>query len=85
VHVFASVACTVNVELPAVVAVPDNTPAEDRLRPPGKVPALFANVYGPVPPLASMVWLYTHPTAPVGNVLGDSVIVGHPAGFTTTV
>jgi hypothetical protein len=71
------VACTVNEELPVAVGVPDNTPAEVRLRPAGNEPALFVNVYGLVPPLAVFVWLYATPTIPVGNVLGDSVIVAH--------
>jgi hypothetical protein len=79
-----SIACTVNVELPSVVGVPDNVPPESRLRPAGNVPALLVKVYPPLPPLAVMVWLYADPTVPVGNVLGDTVIVEH-AGCITRV
>jgi hypothetical protein len=32
-----------------------------------------------MPPLAVLVWLYAVPTVPVGNVAGDTVIVGHTA------
>jgi hypothetical protein len=71
------VACTVNVFVPAAVGVPDNVPAEVSVRPLGNAPALFVNVYGLAPPLAVIVWLYTVPVVPLGNVLGESAIVGH--------
>ena len=50
-----SVALTVNTLDPAAVGVPESTPAELKVRPPGKVPVLTLQVYGPVPPVAAKV------------------------------
>ena len=41
---FASITLTVKVELPVAVGVPDRTPAEDRVRPAGRVPAFTDQV-----------------------------------------
>src|SRR5437867_4367457 len=64
---------TVKVKLFAVVGVPLSTPPLDRVSPVGRVPE-EAKTYGPVPPLAVIVWLYAVPTTPFGSVEGDSVI-----------
>ena len=48
---------TVKLELSAVVGVPLRTPAEERLRPAGSVPADTDQLYGVVPPVAASVWL----------------------------
>ncbi len=74
---FASVAVTVKVKLPCAVGVPESVPSEARSRPGGRLP-VWVNVYGPVPPLA-VIWVvgYSTPCAPLGNVVGLSVIVGH--------
>ena len=56
-HPRASVPRMVNVEGPAVVGVPEITPAEVSVRPAGSVPAVTLKVYGAVPPLPVIVWL----------------------------
>ena len=66
----------VKLELPAVVGVPDSTPDDDSVIPPGSVPDDTAKLYGAVPPLAVSVWLYGVPTVPAGSVDGLSVIAG---------
>jgi hypothetical protein len=52
---FASVARTVNVEVPAVVGVPAINPAAVSVSPGGSAPAVTSNVYGPAPPLPVIV------------------------------
>ncbi len=52
VGVALSAACTVTVEVPAVVGVPLITPEVDNVRPAGKVPVVTVQVYGAVPPIA---------------------------------
>ena len=47
----ASVARIVKVEVPAVVGVPESTPAAVRVRPAGSVPTVTPKEYGAVPPL----------------------------------
>ena len=49
----ASVAVTVNAELPAWVGVPVRAPAADRVSPAGRLPAVIANVNGPAAPPAA--------------------------------
>jgi hypothetical protein len=52
----ASVTCTVNDTVPAVVGVPEITPVDAiRLSPVGNVPAVTLQLYGVVPPLACNV------------------------------
>lgn len=53
----ASVTLTVKELVPAVVGVPEMTPAELMVRPGGRVPELMLKVYGAVPPLGVKVWL----------------------------
>ena len=48
----SSVACTVNVNVPVAVAVPDRTPLAESDTPVGKAPLATWNVYGSMPPLA---------------------------------
>jgi hypothetical protein len=47
-----SVAVTVKFDVPGIVGVPETSPADDNDNPAGSVPAVTANVYGDVPPLA---------------------------------
>lgn len=64
-----SVACTVMFDVPAVVGVPLTVQlfgASDR--PAGSVPAVMAQMYGPVPPLTPIGLLYGTPTCAPGNV-----------------
>ena len=77
----ASVPVTVTVELPAVVGVPERTPAELNVKPNGKVPVVTANVYGAVPPLAlrGVLFVTLLPktfVTPNGKLDGETVIVG---------
>src|SRR6266850_1866701 len=51
-----SVAVTVKLKVPVAVGVPLMVPSEARLSPGGNVPAVTANVYGPVPPEAVKLW-----------------------------
>jgi hypothetical protein len=54
---FASLTCTVKLEVPAVVGVPVIAPAVLRLNPAGRAPTVVDQVYGVVPPVAVSVWL----------------------------
>jgi hypothetical protein len=54
-------------EVPVVVGLPLICPALFKLRPAGKEPALTAQVYGLVPPLADKVAEYAVPVWPFGN------------------
>ena len=62
-----SVTVTVTVEAPAVVGVP-LTVQPLRVSPAGSVPELMEQVYGVVPPFASIGALYATPTVPFGKV-----------------
>src|SRR3990172_5132546 len=54
----ASLTCTVKVDVPVVVGVPDMTPVEgSRAKPAGRVPDETDQVYGIFPPTAVRVWL----------------------------
>lgn len=63
-----SVTVTVTVDEPAVVGVPP-TVQPVNVRPAGREPELMEQVYGVVPPLASIGALYATPTVPFGSVL----------------
>lgn len=95
-----SVTMTVIFEVPGAVGVPPTVqPVSER--PAGNVPDVIEQLYGVVPPPASMLALYTTPTVPFGNVFvsvsaaglitmvsGPEVVcVGEPASvaFTVTV
>ena len=80
----ASVTCTVNDTVPAVVGVPEITPVDaTRLNPAGNVPALTLQLYGVVPPLACSVVEYAVPAVPPGN---DVVVtVGGCAAAATAI
>jgi len=52
-------------KVPACVGVPDNIPADDRLRPVGRVPLTSENVRGAVPPEAVKDRLKAAPTVPL--------------------
>ena len=60
-HVELSVAVTSNVNVPVAVGVPEITPPELNVNPPGKLPLLRLNVYEPLPPLAAIVCVYAVP------------------------
>jgi hypothetical protein len=79
-----SVAVIVKLDAPAVVGVPLMTPLpvfSDN--PPGSAPAVTAKLYGPVPPLAVIVWEYGVATVPLGNVGGVITIVAGAASMVT--
>src|SRR5687768_11950811 len=79
-HPFASVTRMVNVELPTVVGVPDNTPVGESVTPAGRTPVVTPKTYGGLPPLATSVWLMRTPTVALGSDAGSSVIGGHVGG-----
>jgi hypothetical protein len=54
---FESVALIVKLNVPFAVGVPESTPAVVSVSPAGRVPVAMLYVYGPVPPLAVIVWL----------------------------
>ena len=57
-----SFTCTVKLDVPAVVGVPEITPVEAaKVSPTGSDPELIVQVYGDVPPLAPSVALYAVP------------------------
>jgi hypothetical protein len=56
--VLESVTCTVKLNGPAAVGVPEIKPAVERPRPGGKDPENSAHVYGVVPPAAERLWPY---------------------------
>jgi hypothetical protein len=73
---------TVKFDVPAAVGVPLITPVEAfRLNPAGRVPAETDQLYGVVPPVAVIVWLYAVPTVPAGSGLAVE-IVGAATGLT---
>ena len=53
-----SVTCTVNVDGPTTVGVPDNAPDVASFTPAGSAPATSFHVYGDLPPTAVNVALY---------------------------
>ena len=68
----ASLTCTVNDAVPAVVGVPLICPVELlSVSPVGKEPALIDQLYGVVPPLACSVVEYPVPAVPPGS---DAVV-----------
>src|ERR1700733_2210391 len=69
-----SVACTVNVEVPAVVGVPEMVPSLASDSPAGSDPEVTDQLYGLVPPEADRSWLYALPTVASGRL--DVVIDG---------
>jgi hypothetical protein len=76
----APVTRTVKLVVPSAVGIPSRTPAADRLRPAGTLPADTDQLYGVVPPVAASVWLYAIFTAPAGSE--TVVIVGAAAALT---
>jgi hypothetical protein len=52
VHPWASVAVTVKKNVPTLAGIPERIPPEARVSPAGTEPAVTANVYGAVPPIA---------------------------------
>ena len=63
--------------MPAVFGEPESCPDDESVSPFGNAPLVAAKLYGAVPPLAVIVWLYAVPVVPFGRVLGETVIVGH--------
>jgi hypothetical protein len=68
-----SAALIVKLEVPAVVGVPVNAPAELKVNPAGSVPELTDQVNDGVPPEAAKLCEYALPTLPFGN--GDAVVI----------
>lgn len=68
VELLASATCTVKFDVPAAVGVPLMTPAEERVRPAGSVPADVVHVNGVVPPVAVSVCEYAAFTVPFGRL-----------------
>ena len=56
-----------NVDVPALNGIPDNTPAADKLRPVGRTPDIREKPYGEVPADAVIEALYGPPTTPPGR------------------
>jgi hypothetical protein len=80
----ASVTCTVNDTVPAVVGVPEITPVDAaRPNPAGSVPVVTLQLYGVVPPLACSVVEYAVPAVPPAN--DDVVTVGGCAAAATSI
>ena len=93
-----SVTITVMFDVPGAVGVPP-TVQPLSVSPAGNVPDVIEQLYGVVPPLASIVALYAMPTVPLGNefvsvraaglitiVSGPEVVcVGEPESVTFTV
>ena len=73
-----SVTVTVKELVPAVVGVPDKTPAVLKVRPAGSVPVDTVQLKGAVPPDAVRVRLYAVLTAP--GVRGEVVVMVSVAG-----
>jgi hypothetical protein len=72
-----SVTVTVNVEQPTVVGVPEIVqPVGDN--PAGSAPVTL-HVYGPVPPLPVIVWLYALPSIASGRTGAGRSIRGRPS------
>jgi hypothetical protein len=67
VGVVESVTLLVKLKAPDAVGVPEIVPAEDSVRPAGRVPELMLQPYGVVPPLAANVVEYAVPTCPEGT------------------
>ena len=64
-----SVICTVKVEVPEVVGVPEVAPEDDKVRPSGKEPAPIDQVEGFCPPVAARAEVYGWPMSPLGSEL----------------
>jgi len=86
---FPSVATIVKVKIPSVVGVPEMTAVVAlvgvRVSPGGREPLPTVNVYGGVPPLAEIVWLYGVPWTAIGSVAGLTVIKGQPGTTGITI
>jgi len=79
----ASVTCTVNDTVPAVIGVPEITPVEAaRVSPAGRVPALTVQLYGVVPPVACSVVEYA---VPVVAFASDVVVTEGDCAAASTV
>lgn len=63
----APITWTVKLLAPLPVGVPEIAPAEESVRPAGKLPEAIDHVYGVVPPLAVSVVLYAVFCVPEGN------------------
>ena len=75
-----SVTCTVKLNEPAAVGVPERVPlAASSEMPAGRAPAVTAQVYGAVPPVAASVCEYELPAAP-GSVVPVVMLKGAALG-----
>jgi hypothetical protein len=77
-----STACSVKLDVPAAVAVPERTPLALRVRPAGSDPADRENVTDPVAPMAARVCENAVPT--VGGFSGQAVAMPKGGGGART-
>jgi len=76
-----SVTCTVKLNEPAAVGVPERAPlAASSEMPAGRAPAMTAQVYGAVPPVAASACEYELPAAPPGSVVPVVMLKGWALG-----
>jgi hypothetical protein len=66
----------VKLYVPGTVGVPESVPSEPSKSPSGRTLVVLLNVYGPVPPLAVMIWVYSAFAVASESVVGESEIVG---------
>src|SRR5262245_37486614 len=83
----ASIACTVNVDVPTALGVPLMTPSLS-VRPAGSEPLVTLHDVAPVPPVASSVAWYVWRTLPPGNdevatAIGSGAIVMIAGAYAT--
>ncbi len=81
----ASVAVIVDVNMPAVVGVPEMVPLMVSDIPGASSPAVMLKVYGACPPLAVMILLYATPSVPFGRGGGERVMGGQAGSLITLV
>src|SRR5690242_18353886 len=62
-----SFTCTVKLNVPAVVGVPEIVPLDPKFNPAGIAPAVAVHVYPPLPPVAASVAEYAEPTVAPGR------------------
>ena len=76
-----SVTCSVKLNDPAAVGVPERVPlAAFSEMPAGRSPAVTAQVYGAAPPVAARVCEYELPAAPPGSVVPVVMLKGAALG-----
>ena len=77
VHPCTSVAVILKLNAPVEAGVPDKKPVDVNVKQDGNDPAVTPKLYGIVPPLPLIVWLYDEPTTPFGRPVGLRLMTGH--------